>query len=299
MKTETKDLTTKVASMALKTTGDVPATTAKSTLATIFEKSAGEFKKALAGTEQDANRFARICLSLIRSNEKLLDAAKRDPYGVLSACMEMAALGLDPAIPNEASLVPFAGQVKMITGYKGVLKNALNAASEMGRPFKSFVVDVVYDSDTFIFSRVPFELIHKRDPFKQKGALIGFYGYARDINGMEWAEIMSLEEVLAHQKQFCKSLNRNDSAFSNGKNIEIYGIKTVLMRFIRRQLPMSAKLAASIVSMESEDNFTQPLKPTDILGLAFEQNENINDSKPMELSDAEKQEILEAEKINN
>lgn len=268
MKQETRDVTTKVATMTGKLTGSVPATTAESAISNVFNKALPGIKKALSGNEADANRFLRICLSIVLNDGKLKAIASNNPYTVLGACMEMAALGLDPAIPNEASLVPFKNDVKMIVGYKGVLKNALNAAQEAGRPFKAFVVDCVYASDEFDFQRVPFSLVHKRKPFASKGDLIGFYAYARDCNGMEWAEMMSREEVEDHQKRFCKSINYSDSAFSGGKNFDLYGIKTVMMRLIRRHLPMSAKLSAAIHSMESEDMAEkQILTPTEILGL--------------------------------
>lgn len=278
--------------MADRSGTQLPESTKKSSLQSIFEAQVPSIRKALAGTEQDANRFMRVCLSLVSRNPTLLNAARQNPHAVLSACLEMAALGLDPAIPNEASLVPYAGQVKMIVGYKGVLKNALNAAKEMGRPFSAFVVETVYDTDDFEYSKVPFVLHHKRkNPFGEKGAIVGFYAYAKDSNGMEFAELMSKEEVVAHQQRFCKSLSRKDSAFSDGKNFDLYGIKTIMMRLIRRQLPMSAKLSAAIQAAD-EDLEKPPVATDEILGLKVGQDEINNTSidvtpEPTQLSDEE------------
>lgn len=289
MKTETKTLTTKLQAMADRSGTQLPETTKKSSLQTIFENQVPSIRKALAGTEQDANRFMRICLSIVTKNDKLLNIARQNPYEVLSACLKMAALGLDPAIPNEAHLVPYGKEVVLVVGYKGLQKGALNAASEMHNPISAFVTEIVYDTDEFEYSKVPFFLKHKRkDPFGKKGNILGFYCYARLTNGMEFVELMSNDEILAHKKQYLKT---SSGPFNNGNNSDLYGIKTVMMRLIRRQLPMSPKMTALVQA--ADDSSEYPQIPTDeILGLNVGQNEINNTSidvtpEPPQLSDEE------------
>ena len=71
------------------------------------------------------DRIARLTLTAIRQNERLLESTPQSFFGAL---MTSAALGLEPGVNGEAYLVPYRDRKKgvtecqLIVGYQGVAK---------------------------------------------------------------------------------------------------------------------------------------------------------------------------------
>jgi recombination protein RecT len=67
----------------------------------------------------DANRFARIALTSLRSNPKLLQC---EPASFLSALLQSATLGLEPNTPlGHSYLIPYGKEATLVVGYEGYI----------------------------------------------------------------------------------------------------------------------------------------------------------------------------------
>lgn len=233
----------------------------KQSFPALMMQSADQFKLALKGSGESADRFARICLTLVRRNKDLSRIAVQNPLSLIGACMDIAALGLDPSIPNETFIIPYKDEAKQQTGYKGLIKLARRGARASGSPLKNLKADIVYKNDTFKVKRgFEADLIHEEPPFgEERGEAIGFYALYETAEGGRGFITRSVDEIKKHQAKFCKSMKNPNSPFYNGGNFESYGLKTVLRLLISKEMDMSNKLASAIVSDiddEEVENFS-------------------------------------------
>lgn len=92
-----------------------------------------------------AERLARIVMTEVRRNPKLLQCSRES---LLGAVMQCAQLGLEPGPMGYAWIIPYGREAQFQTGYKGLL--ALAWRSEQ---IKSVQADVVYKPDHFRFRK--------------------------------------------------------------------------------------------------------------------------------------------------
>lgn len=239
-----------------------PAPAKSKTAELMFEKYKPKFAELLAGSGMSPERFVRIMITEVASNDKLLTIAVNNPASVLGACMEMASMGLDPSIPNEAFLIPYGAAVQMQAGYKGYQKLAMESARESGAPYSLFAVQPVYKKDVYerTFGDTP-GVRHQPPPFGQdRGEVVGYYAIARDGSGRLSHQEMTVEQVKEHQQKFCKGLSNSKSPFFNGQNFDAYGLKTVVRRLCNRDLPMGPKLARAL-STDTDAEPTLTISP--------------------------------------
>src|SRR5215469_13248226 len=91
-----------------------------------------------------ADRLLRVVMSAVQNTPKLLEC---DRTSFFSAVMTCAQLGLEPdGVLGQAYLVPFAGKVSFIPGYKGLISLARNSGD-----VTSIAAHEVRDNDTFKF----------------------------------------------------------------------------------------------------------------------------------------------------
>lgn len=111
-------------------------------LPTLIEKSKNQFAMALGGATpqqrmQNAERFARLCLTAFRQTPKLMQC---DPYSVLGAMMTCAQLNLEPNTPQGlAYLIPYNRECQFQIGYRGLMQIMYRSGA-----IASFNADVVY-----------------------------------------------------------------------------------------------------------------------------------------------------------
>lgn len=218
-------------------------------------QSVKQFEMALKGSGEDANRFARICLSVVKNNDNLTKIAISNPTSIIAACMDIASFGVDPSIPNEVFLIPYGSEAKAQLGYKGLAKLARRAAKIGGDPLRTLRCDAIYENDVYEReSGYEITLIHKPPKFgAERGKVIGYYALYETAGGARGYIEMTVEQVREHQRKFCKSLNNSKSPYYNGQNFDAYGLKTVLRRLISKELEMTNKLASAITSDDDDD----------------------------------------------
>lgn len=225
-------------------TGNAPVAAKTHTINSLVERMKPEFSKALANTI-DPDRFCRIVITEVRQSKQLTSIMLNNPNSIIGACMEMAQLGLDPSVPNEAFLVPFGQEAICLIGYKGLLKLAIESAQSSGARLSQLSTNVICQND--IYERemgTEAKVVHRPPPFgTDRGPVIGYVAIAKDVNGrMNFVE-MTVKEVQDHKTRYSKA---KYGPFSEPHNFDAYGLKTVLRRLINRYLPMGAKLAKAI-----------------------------------------------------
>lgn len=206
---------------------------------TLLERMKPEIARALP-KHMNAERLARIALTEIRRNPKLLECT---PESLLGAVMLSAQLGLEPGPLGHAYLVPYGREVTWILGYKGII----DLAHRSGR-LESIEAREVYEMDTFEYAYGLEPRLHhvpSMDPIK--GELLAFYGVARFKGGGYYFTVMSIPEIEARRKRSAAA-GRNSGPWVT--DYVAMGRKTVI-RAMAPYLPLSVEIAQAIAQDES------------------------------------------------
>lgn len=151
-----------------------------------------EFAKVL-GREMTSEHFARIALTTLRKNPKLVQ--KCEPVSILTACMEAAQLRLSTdASAGEFYFVPYKSICTGIIGYRGMLRIA----------YRSGAVDkidarIVYQGDEFDFEETEKGPSWRHRPYWQlgrdKGKIMFSYAYAVLPNGQIVFKVADQDQI--------------------------------------------------------------------------------------------------------
>ncbi|HZU91897.1 MAG TPA: recombinase RecT [Stellaceae bacterium] len=194
-----------------------------------------------------AERLLRVAMTAVQNTPKLLECDRTSLYAAVMTC---AQLGLEPdGILGQAYLVPFAGRVQFIPGYKGLISLARNSGE-----VTAIAAHEVREGDTFEFdfgSGEPPK--HTFDIRKPRGEVIAFYAVAKFRDGGFHWDMMTRDEVDAirdRSQGYQAALRAAEKAkrTPTGPWAEDYiemGKKTVIRR-IAKYLPMSVQKAAAL-----------------------------------------------------
>lgn len=199
------------------------------------------------------DRLLRVAMTAVQNTPKLLECDRRSLFGAIMTC---AQLGLEPdGVLGQAYLVPFAGKVQFIPGYKGLIALARNSGD-----VSSIAAHEVRANDAFVFDLASGDLpSHKFGLNAERGEVIAFYAIARFRDGGHHWDVMSRVEVegIRDRSQGWRAYQRGLEKFKAGKQqyepsappwltdfVEM-GKKTVIRR-IAKYLPMSVQKAAAL-----------------------------------------------------
>lgn len=122
---------------------------------------------------------------------------KVSPASVYTALVVAAQLGLEPAgLRGEAYLIPFAGECKLMPGYRGLIKLALNSGK-----VKDITSHVVYEGDDFAVLLGTDEKIHhvpmlgRTVEAGKAPEVVAAYAVATMIDGAKKFEVMQRWEL--------------------------------------------------------------------------------------------------------
>ncbi len=164
-----------------------PAVKKTDTVAELIARHESQFKIALAGTI-DEKKFARVALSALRNNPKLLEASQ---LSLLSALMACAQLGLEPHGPLEhAYLVPYKGEVQLIIGYRGMEQLAYRSGL-----VSSIVARVVREGDHFEFGFGTEEFVSHVPAAGVGGEVTHSYAIAKLVTGGTVPIVLFREDI--------------------------------------------------------------------------------------------------------
>jgi len=248
--------------LANRTNGkDKPAQTPAQTIAAYLKKMGPEIARALP-KHMDADRLARIALTTIRTNPKLLEASIPS---LLGAVMQAAQLGLEPGLIGHCYFVPFkngkTGQtdVQFIIGYRGMIDLARRSGQIV-----NIYAHTVHENDEFDYELgLHPKLVHK--PAEgERGELKFVYAVAHFKDGGYQFEVMSKAEI--------EKRRQRSKAANNGPWVTDYEemAKKTVIRHMWKYLPISIEIqqAAAVDETVKHDITEEPEHP-DVIDITF------------------------------
>jgi len=193
----------------------------------------------------DVDRFARIVLTSVRTNPRLLTC---NPMTLLAAVMQSAQLGLEPGSTlQEAYLIPYGSDVQFQIGYRGTVKLARNSGS-----IATIYAEAVYDGDTFQVDLGTEPKITHRPDLLADGrgtfdAMTSVYAVAKLANGECQFAVMTKAEIEQHRDRYSKGKNTKDSPWKDPLGAVEMAKKTVVLR-LSKMLPLTAETARAFAA---------------------------------------------------
>lgn len=222
------------------------------TAISLISRMKGEMSKALPmHLKNNAERYARVAMTLIRENPKL---ASCDGASLLGALMTGTALGLDPSPQlGQYHIVPYKNKAQFILGYKGIIDLAFRS----DRLATIFATEV-YESDEFEYTLgLEQKLVHKPSGLAAPGTITHYYAVAKFTNGGYVFCVMTREQIEAYGKKFSPSYKYDDSPWQTSP--VAMGKKTVI-RQLGKYMPLSPEVARAFSQDESVKSNIEDIK---------------------------------------
>ena len=189
-------------------------------------------------------KFFRIALNAVQHNPKLLEC---DQLSFRMALMECAQYGLVPdSVRQLAHLVPFAGKIKVIVGYRGLMELAL-------RHPKVLAFDppaLVYPNDEFEYRLGTDAFLHHRPADVVEGEWIYAYAVAHLVGGKSPFMVMPRKELDKVRDKALGNKKRSDTPWR--EHPEAMYLKTPVRRLCK-WLPASEELSLAVSRDEMAD----------------------------------------------
>ncbi len=151
-------------------------------------------------------REAAFALQLLQGSEYLAKMAMGNQDSLKNAIINVAAVGLTLSpVHKLAYLVPRDGKVSLDISYRGLIK----LATDIGA-IKWANAELVCEKDTFQLQGLGKEPLHKFEPFKDRGEILGVYCTVKTPDGDFLTAHMKIDDVY-------KIRNRSQS-YASGKN---------------------------------------------------------------------------------
>jgi recombination protein RecT len=198
------------------------------------------YKKLINNTLGDADtakKFVAEITTVVSQNPTLsnCDAGSIVSAGLLAQTIN---LSLAPSL-GFAYIVPYKDKATFQIGYKGLIQLAIRSGQfeRLGvRPVHEgeYAGQDEFGDDKFTFS-------HEFDANKT----IGYYAYFVLVNGFKKTLYMTLEQVLAHAKQYSKNFAKYGTGLW-ADQFDLMAEKTVLKLLLNRYAPMSTEMHRAI-----------------------------------------------------
>lgn len=186
----------------------------------------------------DADRVARLALTVVRKTPKLAECSAESFAGAL---LTASALGLEIGAGDEAYLVPYGRECQLIIGYQGMAK--LFYQSPLAANLDA---QAVYANDTFDYAYGTKPFLTHKPSLGDRGDVTCYYAVATLNTGASAFVVLSPEE--------CKALRQGkvgpDSRFKAGDPMKWMERKTAVRQLVKL-LPRSTSLTHAV---EAEDS---------------------------------------------
>lgn len=225
-----------------------------------------EIKKALPSV-LTADRFTRMVFTALSTNPQLQQCTQGS---FLGAMMQAAQLGLEPNTPlGEAYLIPFRNhgtlECQFQVGYKGMISLAHRSGLYVQ-------AHEVHENDDFeVEYGLDPKLVHK-PVFKDRGAVVAYYGMWKDKDGNFGFEVMSREDVEAHARKYSQSYGKGFSPWKT--NFDEMAKKTVIKKALK-YAPLTTEFKRGVAADETikstiSENMTDVPDETDYTDIEAE-----------------------------
>lgn len=265
--------------------GQKPQARPEDTVRRLLEQLKPEIQRALPA-HMSADRLARIALTEIRRNPKLLEC---DRTSLLGAVMLAAQLGLEPGPLGYCWLIPRYNsklkrlEVQFMIGYRGYLRLLYNSPD-----VRSVFGQVVKGRDTFDlqYGDTP-RLIHK--PYMQgdRGNPIGAYIVVELANGSRFWHFLPVSEIERRRR---RSASPDEGPWVT--DWEAMALKTVVRDAVK-WLPLSIEVQRAIAQDEKVKAEIQP-DMTEAIDVEYEA-EYVDEATATEQKEPEQQAAVQAQ----
>lgn len=201
------------------------------TIGTELEKFIPQMERALP-RHMTADRMARIALTSLRVNPKLMSCSRDSFYGSLMAASQ---LGLEPGINGQCYLIPYGNVCTLVPGWRGYM-DLLNRTERA-----SAWTEAVYDGDEFDYSLgTDPKIHHKRGKWAGTEAALKYVYAVGRIKNAEYPviDVWDIDKIWAHRDKQNKVGTRHYSY----AHPEMYARKIPLLQVLK-YLPSSIELA--------------------------------------------------------
>ena len=214
------------------------------TIGTELEKFIPQMSRALP-RHMTADRMARIALTSLRVNPKLMNCTRDSFYGSLMAASQ---LGLEPGINGQCYLIPYGTTCTLVPGWRGYM-DLLNRTERA-----SAWTEAVYDGDEFEYSLgTNPDIHHKRGKWAGKEAALQYVYAVGRIKNSDFPiiDVWDIEKIWAHRNKQNKVGDRHYSYV----HPEMYARKIPLLQVLK-YLPSSIELsnASALDASATEGN---------------------------------------------
>lgn len=136
-------------------------------------------------------REASFALEALKNNSYLAQVAMADQDSLRRAVINIAAVGLSLSpVHKHAYLVPRDKKVCLDISYRGYIQLAVDVGS-----IKWAHAEVVCEKDEFSLRGLGQEPVHKFEPFKDRGPIVGAYCVAKTHDGDYLTTFMTIAEI--------------------------------------------------------------------------------------------------------
>ncbi|MCH8136903.1 MAG: recombinase RecT, partial [Proteobacteria bacterium] len=196
------------------------------------------------------DRLLRVTMTAIQNNPKLLDC---DRTSLFAAVMTSAQLGLEPdGVLGQAYLVPYAGKVQFIPGYKGYLQLARQSGE-----ISTIQAHEVCANDQFDYAYGLNERLDHVPADGDRGEITHFYAYAKYKDGGHIFEVMTRADVDAVRDNAQAYKAFKAKKIKSTPWVDHYiqmGRKTAIRR-LANYLPLSVQRAAVLDAAYEQGKF--------------------------------------------
>lgn len=219
------------------------------------------------------DRFARVALSCLRKNEKLVQAiqTKEGQISVAQAFMQCAELGIEPD-GRRAYLIPYKNDVQLIIDYKGIAELAMRSGY-----VSNIHADKVCENDDFVYNMGNIEK-HIINFKEERGKPYAYYAVVTFKDGTKKCEVMSKHEVEAirDRSSAWSAYQKYGKICPWNTDFDEMAKKTVFKR-LAKWIPQSPEMQKAI-EIDDEDYKKEPIvidveepKPEDYAAMPLEE----------------------------
>ncbi len=235
----------------------------------------------------NADRMARIALTTIRTNPKLLNC---NIDSLMAAVMQAAQLGLEPGLLGHCYIIPYKDQAQFQIGYKGMIDLARRSGH-----IQSISAHEVYENDYLklkygleeILEHIPYHLREDKQ-FDEPGEIKGFYMVAKFKDDGHQIHYMSKKEIDEHRDRSQNVQNAKRYKYKTPWDTDyIEMAKKTVVRSAWKWLPISVEIAQQVQASDetvknqiAEDMSEVPTIDTTYINLGNVEQEQTRQEQP-------------------
>ncbi len=225
------------------------------TLNGLLKSMQGEIQRALP-KHMNADRLARIALTEVRRNPKLLEC---DQLTFIGALMQCAQLGLEPGPLGHAYLIPYwesktrSFVVQFQIGYQGLI-DLMRRSGQIA----VVIANEVRENDVFEYSfGSNGGLVHKPLLKGSRGEVVAYYAYARTVEGGESYYVASVDDMMQFREKYAK---KNKEGHFTGPWITEFDAmaRKTCIKQMAKYMPKSIEIAQALAMDETTKTTIEP-----------------------------------------